>query len=57
MKAIQKQPVRHDNLRKFPKLSIPPGLLVLREVELLDVSERFGQVSRPHQILPQHRRD
>ena len=57
MKAIQKQPVRHGNVRKFPKLSIPPGLLVLREVELLDISERFGSVSRLHQILPKHRRD
>ena len=57
MKAIQKQTVRHGNVRRFPKLSIPPELLVLREVELLDVSERFGVLARLHQILPQHRRD
>ena len=57
MKTIQKQPVRYGNVRRFPKLSIPPELLVLREVELLEMSERFGLLSRLHQILPHNRRD
>jgi hypothetical protein len=57
MKTPQKQTVRHNNLRKFPKFSIPPEVLVLREVELLGMSQRFEQRCRQEQLLPQHRRD
>jgi hypothetical protein len=57
MKTTQKQTVRDGNLRNFPRFSIPPLVLVLREVKLLEMSERFEQRCRQEQILPQHRRD
>jgi hypothetical protein len=57
MKTTQKQTVRYGHLRRFPKFSIPPELLVLRELKLLEMSERFGPLSRLHQIIPQHHRD
>jgi hypothetical protein len=56
MKTTQKQTVRDGNLRKFPKFSIPPEVLVLRELELLEMSEHFEQRRRQEQLLPQHRR-
>ena len=57
MKSTQQQTVRRGNLRRFPKFSIPPELLILREVKLLEMSDRFGPLSRMHPIIPQHRRD
>ena len=57
MKTIQKQTVRHGSLHRFPKFSIPPELLILRELRLLEISDRFGPPSRLHQIIPQHMRD
>jgi hypothetical protein len=46
MKTTQKETVRHGTLRGFPRFSIPPELLVLRELKLLEVSERFGELFR-----------
>jgi len=57
MKSTQKQTVRHGNLHKLPKLSIPPEVLILREVELLEMSERFSRRCRQEEFYPQHRRD
>jgi hypothetical protein len=57
MKTPQKQTVPDGNLRNFPRFSIPPLVLVLREVKLLEMSERFEQRCRQEQLLPQHRRD
>jgi hypothetical protein len=57
MKTTQKQTVHHGNLRGFPKFAIPPELLVLRELKLLEISERFGPLFCLHQIIPQHHRD
>ena len=57
MKTTQKQTVRYGNLRRFPKFAVPPELLVIRELQLLEVSERFGWLSRLHQSMPRHHRD
>ena len=57
MKTTQKQTVRDGKLRRFPKFSIPPLALVLREVKLLEMSERFEQRCRQEQPLFQHLRD
>lgn len=57
MKTTQKQTVRYGNLRRFPKFAVPPELLVIRELQLLEVSERFGWLSRLHQSMPRHYRD
>jgi hypothetical protein len=56
MKMAQKQTGRRGNFRGFPKFSIPPELLVLREVELLEISDRVGMWSRLNSIVPQQRR-
>ena len=53
MKMTQKQTGRQGIFRRFPKFSIPPELLVLREVELLEMSERPGLLPRLHPIFPQ----
>jgi hypothetical protein len=57
IEAVQKQTVRHGTLCCFPKFSIPPVLLILREVKLLEMSERFDQLSGLHQTIPQQQRD
>jgi hypothetical protein len=56
MKTIQKQTVRHGNLHRFPKFSIPPELLILRELRLMEMADRSGPLSRLHQVIPQHQR-
>ena len=57
MKTIQKQTGRNGNLHRFPKFSIPPEVLILRELELMEVSQRCGPISHPRRIISQHRRD
>ena len=57
MKTTQKQTVRQGNFRGFPRFAIPPELLVLRELKLLELSERLSPLSRLNQNIPQHRRD
>jgi len=57
MKTTQKQTARHGNFRGFPKFAIPPELLVLHEVKLLEVSERFGPHFRLYQTIPQSHRN
>ena len=42
MKTTQKPTVREDNLGRLPKFAIPPELLILREIESLETSERLG---------------
>ncbi len=56
MKTPQKQTVRIGNLRRFPKFSIPPEMLVLHEVKLLDVAERLGSLCRLQGRIPQRQR-
>ena len=51
MKTTQEQTIRYRNLGKFPKFSIPPELLILREVQLLEMSRRFCQRSHLHSCL------
>jgi hypothetical protein len=56
MKTTQKQTGRQGTLRRFPKFSIPPELLVLREVRLLEFLERSRSLSRLTPIFPQPQR-
>jgi hypothetical protein len=51
MKPTQKQTIRYRNFGRFPKFSIPPELLILREVQLLEMSQRFSVRSRLHSCL------
>jgi hypothetical protein len=57
MKTTDKQTVRQRSLGGFPRFSIPPELLVLRELELLDISERFSQLAGLHRTIPQEQRN
>jgi hypothetical protein len=50
MKTTQKVSIRQDVLCGFPKFAIPPALLVLREMELMEKAERFGSLSRPRYL-------
>ena len=43
MKTTQKQTVREGKLGRFPKFMMPPELLILREVELLETAEGLGE--------------
>jgi hypothetical protein len=56
MKTTQKQTVSHRNLRTFPKFAIPPELLIIRELEIMEMADRSGPLSRLHQIIPQRQR-
>ena len=47
MKTTQNQTIRNGPLHRLPKFSIPPECLVLRELKLLEMSERFGVRSPP----------
>jgi hypothetical protein len=51
MKTPQKQTLRYRNLGRLPKFSIPHELLILREVQLLEMSQRFGPRFRLHSCL------
>ena len=53
MKMTQKQTVRHGNLRRFPKFAIPPELLVLHELRILEMADSSGPLSRLRQFIPQ----
>jgi hypothetical protein len=57
MKTTQKQTVRGGILSRLPKFSIPPELLILRELETLETSERLGPLSRLHYIIRPRQRD
>jgi hypothetical protein len=58
MNTTQKQTLRRRNMHKLPKLSIPPPeVLVLRELEIMELSERFGRRFSQEQFYPLHRRD
>ena len=57
MKTTQKQTVREGNLGRFPKFMMPPELLILRELELLEASEGLGSLSRLHYVIRQRRRN
>jgi hypothetical protein len=56
MKTTQKQTVREGNLGRFPKFMMPPELLILREVELLETPESLVPLSRRHYIIRQRQR-
>jgi hypothetical protein len=51
MKTPQKQTIRYRNLGRFPQFSVSPELLILREVQLLELSQRFGPRSRLYSCL------
>jgi hypothetical protein len=55
MKTTQKQPVRKGILSGLPKFSIPPELLIWREVELLETPKSLVPVSRLHYIVVEYR--
>jgi hypothetical protein len=57
MKTTQKQTVREGKLGRFPKFMMPPELLILRKVELLEASEGLGPLSHPHYIIRQRQRN
>jgi hypothetical protein len=57
MKTTQKQTIRQANLARFPKFAIPPELLILREVELMETSEVLGPIARLHYIIRQRQRN
>jgi hypothetical protein len=57
MKTTPKQTVQEANLGRLPKFAIPPELLILREIESLETSERLGPDPRLHYIIRQRQRD
>jgi hypothetical protein len=57
MKTTQKQTVREGKLGRFPKFMMPPELLILREVELLETAEDLSPPARLHYIIRQLQRD
>ena len=59
MKTNQKQTVHGASLgiARFPKFAIPPELLILQELELLETPEDLGPLPRLNYIVRQRRRD
>jgi hypothetical protein len=57
MKANQKQTVLEGNLARLPKFMMPPELIILRELELLETTECLAPHSRRHYIMRQRRRE
>ena len=59
MKTNQKQTIREATLgmARFPKFAIPPEMLILQELALLEAPEDLGPLPRLNYIVRQRRRD